>query len=174
MITKQQLISIMPFARSRADLFLPFINKSMTEFEIKTAARQAAFLAQIAHESGELRYTKEIASGQAYEGRKDLGNTLPGDGVKYKGRGLIQITGKTNYMQAMMALDLDLVNHPELLETPENATRSAAWWWSDRKLNELADAENFDAITKKINGGYNGKSDRDGYYEKAKKVLGVV
>lgn len=173
MITRQQLVAIMPFARTRADAFLPFLNAAMDEFHIDTPIRQAAFLAQIAHESGELRYVKELASGQAYEGRKDLGNTQPGDGVKYKGRGLIQITGRNNYAEAMLALDLDLLEHPELLETPENACRSAAWWWKEHGCSEIADSGDFVKLTKRINGGTNGLEDRQKHYEIARKELGV-
>lgn len=156
------------------DTFLPFLNAAMDEFEINTPLRQAAFLAQIGHESGELRYVKEIASGSAYEGRLDLGNKIPGDGVKFKGRGLIQITGRTNYTEVMLALDLDCIEHPEVLETPENATRTAAWWWKTHGLNELADAGDFIRITKRINGGTNGLDDRQKLYAAARKTLGVA
>lgn len=179
MITKQQLVAIMPFAKGRADLFLPFLNAAMDEFNIDTAKRQAAFLAQLAHESAELRYVKEIASGEAYEGRADLGNTFPGDGVKYKGRGLIQITGRDNYTAVMLALDLDCLEHPEVLETPENACRSAAWWWKNHGLNTLADQGEYLKISKTINGVNrktglpNGWEDRQRYYAVACKTLGA-
>ena len=98
-ITGAQLQSIMPFAKARIPSFVAPLNAAMYEFHINSPLRQAAFIAQIAHESGELRYVKEIASGAAYEGRKDLGNTQPGDGMRYKGRGLIQITGRNNYAE---------------------------------------------------------------------------
>lgn len=173
MITKQQLVAIMPFAKARVDLFLAPLNAAMNEFNIDTAARQAAFLAQIGHESGELRYVKELASGAAYEGRAGLGNKFPGDGVKYKGRGLIQITGRKNYTEVMLALDVDCLEHPEVLETPENACRSAAWWWKEHGLNELADAGDFIKITKRINGGTNGLDDRQRLYALARQVLGA-
>jgi putative chitinase len=174
MLTNEQLLAIMPFAKSRVATFLPFLNAAMAEFEINTPLRQAAFLAQIGHESGQLRYVKEIASGAAYEGRKDLGNTQPGDGVRFKGRGLIQITGRTNYTEVMMALDLDCLEHPEVLETPENACRTAAWWWHKRKLNDWADKQDILKITKIINGGTNGLEDRKHLYATACKVLGVT
>lgn len=170
-MTADQLRKIMPQAGSKADLFAGPLSDSMMEFDINTKARQAAFIAQIGHESGQLRYVRELASGSAYEGRKDLGNTMPGDGVKYKGRGLIQITGKANYVALMMALGIDCLENPEVLEEPVNASRSAAWFWKDRGLNELADQGNFLAITKRINGGTNGLEDRQALWAKAKEVL---
>ena len=170
-MTLDQLNQIMPHANSRANLFLAPLVSAMEEFEINTPARQSAFLAQIGHESGQLYYVEEIASGKAYEGRIDLGNTQPGDGVRYKGRALIQITGRLNYAACMMALDIDCIEHPELLELPENACRASAWWWKNHGLNELADAGNFLRITKRINGGTNGLADRQALYEVAKQVL---
>ena len=170
-MTLDQLKEIMPYAGKRAGTFLEPLNAAMDEFEINTPARQAAFLAQIAHESGSLRYVKEIASGAAYEGRKDLGNTQEGDGMRFKGRGLIQITGRANYAQCGAALDLPLLEQPELLEETENACRSAAWFWQTRGLNELADDGEFKLITKRINGGYNGLADRQAYYARARGTL---
>lgn len=147
----------------------------MMEFEINTPARQAAFLAQVSHESGSFYYVKEIASGRAYEGRKDLGNTEPGDGPKYKGRGLLQITGRENYGLCGEALKLDLINHPYLLEEQPHSSRSAAWFWSEYKnLNQLADKGDFLKITKRINGGYNGMEDRLACYECAKSACGIT
>lgn len=172
-MTLSQLMNIMPYANSRAALFLPFLNAAMDEYLIDTPKRQAAFLAQIAHESGSLRYVREIATGSAYEGRADLGNTEPGDGVKFRGRGLIQITGRANYKACSLALfgDVRLLKTPVLLEQPDNACRSAAWFWSDRGLNELADAGKFVTITRRINGGKNGLEDRQAYYARAKEAL---
>ena len=170
-MTLDQLKEIMPYAGKRADTFLEPLNAAMDEFEINTPSRQAAFLAQIAHESGSLRYVKEIASGAAYEGRKDLGNTQEGDGMRFKGRGLIQITGRANYAQCGAALDLPLLEQPELLEETENACRSAAWFWQTRGLNELADDGELKLITKRINGGYNGLADRQAYYARARGTL---
>ncbi len=171
-----QLIKIMPYSTKRAATFIEPLNATMQEFEINTPTRQAAFIAQLAHESGQLVYVKELASGSAYEGRKDLGNTSPGDGVKYKGRGLIQITGKVNYIAIMMALGIDCVEHPELLEEPVNACRVSGWFWSTHSLNALADintADSFVTITRRINGGINGLADRQGFWQTAKQVLGV-
>jgi putative chitinase len=147
----------------------------MAEFEINTPARQAAFLAQIGHESGQLRYVRELASGEDYEGRKDLGNVEPGDGERYKGRGLIQITGRKNYLACSMALFNDdrLIQFPELLEDPTNACRSAGWFWKSSGLNELADEgmASFGIVTRRINGGLNGMADRLTLYRKAQEVL---
>lgn len=172
MLTLEQLMAIMPYAgKIRSAMFLWPLNDAMEEFHIDNQYRQAAFLAQIAHESGSLRYVREIASGAAYEGRKDLGNTQNGDGVRYKGRGLIQITGRANYTACAKALDLPLVDHPYLLEVTGNACRSAAWFWQSRHLNQLADAGDFIRITRRINGGTNGLEDRKAYYEKATRVL---
>ena len=174
MITGAQLQSIMPFAKARIPAFIEPLNAAMHEFHINSPIRQAAFIAQIAHESGELRYVEEIASGIAYEYRKDLGNTQPGDGMKYKGRGLIQITGRNNYAECGKALGVDLITNPELLETNDLACRSAAWFWASRGLNDLSDRGDFERITKRINGGLNGYQERLAYHARAKMALGVV
>lgn len=172
-ITIEQLQQIIPNAGSRVGVFHQPLVDAMAEFDISTPARQAAFLAQVAHESGSLRYVREIASGGAYEGRVDLGNTEPGDGIRYKGRGLIQITGRANYQVCGDSLGLPLLEHPELLEQPENAARSAGWFWAWKRLNDLADAGDFVRITKRINGGLNGYDDRANFWERAKQVLGA-
>lgn len=171
MLTLEKLVKIMPYAKARADKFIGPLNAAMSEFGINTLARQAAFLSQIGHESGQLRYVVELASGSAYEGRKDLGNTQPGDGVRYRGRGLLQITGRANMAECGKALGLDLIAHPELLEQPLNACRSAGWFWKTRGLNELADAGDQVRVTKRINGGVNGLADRLALFELARKVL---
>lgn len=174
MITLGQLRAIMPFAGDRAEIFLDPLNRAMDEFGIDTSARQAAFLAQIAHESGSLRYVAELASGDAYEGRKDLGNIVPGDGQRYKGRGLIQITGRYNYRDCSAALygePQHLLDRPEILELPDAACRSAAWFWLSRRLNEAADKGDIERITRRINGGINGIKERTVYYDRALQVL---
>ncbi len=148
-----QLGEIFPHAGEKIFPYFGPLNDCMDEFTINTPQRQAMFLAQVAHESGELRYVEEIASGAAYEGRSDLGNTEPGDGVRYKGRGLIQITGRANYAACGAALGVDLVATPELLSGVVLACRSAGWFWSTHGCNELADADNFRLITIRINGG---------------------
>lgn len=180
MITLSQLKAIMPLAGARADAFLEPINAAMTEFHIDTVRRVQAFLAQIAHESGQLHYTRELASGAAYDtGRlaERLGNTpeADGDGQRYKGRGLIQITGYDNYRKCSIALygnPQTLLDQPELLESPAAACRSAAWFWWSNGLNVTADIPNsFQTITKRINGGLNGYAERLAFFERAKKVI---
>lgn len=174
MIDLDQLRQVIPYAGDRAAIFLAPLNAAMDAYQINTPARQAAFLAQVAHESGSLIYVREIASGAAYEGRKDLGNTQEGDGRRYKGRGLIQITGRANYGACSAALFGDenaLLDNPELLELPANAAMSAAWFWSEHGLNERADRGEFERITKVINGGTNGLTDRLAFYARAQQVL---
>ncbi len=170
-LTLQQLIAIMPNARSKAGIFLPALNAAMAEFGINTPARQASFLAQLAHESGQLVYVRELASGAAYEGRTDLGNVVAGDGARFRGRGLLQITGRTNYAACGKALGLDLLAQPALLEQTVNACRSAGWFWQSRGLNALADAGDQVAVTRRINGGTNGLAERLAYFKVAQRVL---
>ncbi|MBD8804623.1 glycoside hydrolase family 19 protein [Pseudomonas syringae] len=174
-ITAQQLLKILPNAGAKVGVFVPALNTAMGKYQIITPERIAAFLAQIGHESGQLRYVREIwgptSQQLGYEGRKDLGNTVAGDGSKYRGRGLIQITGRANYAECGEALGLDLIHHPEQLEQPEHAAMSAAWYWSSRGLNTLADKGDFIQITRRINGGTNGLADRHALYGRALKVL---
>lgn len=145
----------------------------MREAEISTVTRAAAFLAQLAHESGECRYLEELGDGWAYEGRADLGNTEKGDGPRYKGRGLIQLTGRRNYRLAGPSVGLDLELHPEQAADPAVACGVAVWYWSTHGCNELADACDFHGITKVINGGYNGLTHREKYYHRALEILGA-
>lgn len=163
-----------PIVRARE--WSPALSKAMEGGQINTRLRIAAFLAQIGHESGSLVYVKELGGAsyfQKYEGRKDLGNNQPGDGPKFAGRGLIQVTGRANYLAASKALfgDDRLVKSPELLEQPEWAAKSAVWFWSSRNLNVLADADRFTDLTKRINGGTNGLEDRKARYRLALSVL---
>ena len=153
-----------------------YIIRYAGEFEINTPLRWCHYLAQIAHESAELRYSEEIASGKAYDTGKlavKLGNTpeADGDGQKYKGRGLIQVTGRNNYEMYKQYSGYDVVKQPELLAKPVGAIRSSMWFWKSKGLNELADRDEFTAITKRINGGTNGIEDRRKYLARAKKVL---
>jgi putative chitinase len=153
------------------------INMACTRFNINTPLRIAAFLAQIGHESGQLVYVREIwgptAGQKGYEGRADLGNTEPGDGRKYLGRGFIQITGRANYQKLSDDLNTDFIGSPQLLEQPEYAAMSAGWFWNQKGLNTLADREQFITITRRINGGTNGLAARQALYAKAKQILGV-
>ena len=179
----EQLEDMIPYANDKLrDRFLSPLNKAMERFEINTPLRIAAFIAQVAHESGSLHYVEEIADGSAYEYRKDLGNLEPEalaaahaqkttTGRFYKGLGLLQITGFYNMRACGKALGLDLVNHPRLLTEPVNACRSAAWFWKSHGCNELADTGNFGRITKVINGGTNGATERLKLYSNCKKVL---
>jgi putative chitinase len=174
-ITQQQLLQILPNASAKAGVFVPVLNTAMQRYQIVGSKRVAAFIAQIGHESGQLVYVREIwgpTTQQAkYEGRKDLGNSVPGDGQKYRGRGLIQITGRANYLSCGAALGLDLIYQPELLEQPKYACLSAAWFWATNGLNTLADADKFETITRRINGGLNGQADRLKLWGKATAVL---
>jgi putative chitinase len=181
MITLEQMRKIIPRAGLKVGVFFGPLTEAMTEFGIDTPARQAAFLAQVAHESASLRYVRELASGRAYEGRVALGNTEPGDGVRFKGRGLIQITGRSNYRACSVALfgDERLLDRPEILEQAVPACRSAAWFWREHNLNKWADAEDFDGTSDIINrgrktakiGDANGYADRLAFYERAMEVL---
>lgn len=160
-----------------AERYAAHLEEACRVFGIHTPTRQAAFLAQIGHESGSLRHVEELASGVAYEGRANLGNTRPGDGVKYKGHGLIQITGRDNHRAATLGLRGMGIQCPDFEETPAALTDprwaaiSAGWYWSSRRLNGLADVGDFEGITRKINGGLNGQPDRVRRWEKAKLVL---
>lgn len=170
-VTLAQLQAVMPMARSRAATFLAPLNAAMVEFGINTSARQASFLAQLAHESGQLLYVRELASGAAYESRRDLGNVQAGDGVKFRGRGLLQITGRSNYAACGAALGLDLLARPDLLEQPGNACRSAAWFWKANGLNALADAGDQVKVSRRVNGGTNGLAERLAFFKVAQRVL---
>lgn len=173
-ITKEFLKATIPYAsKSNIEKFLPFLNEWMPKYNINTKDRICHFIAQIAHESGSLVYVKELASGQAYDTGKlasNLGNTpeADGDGQKYKGRGLIQITGTTNYKSISKDWGIDVFSKPELLETPTYAVRSACWFWEKHGLNKLVDSgATIEKITKVINGGQNGLSDRKEFYKRA-------
>ena len=178
-ITSLQLQQILPNAGQSAGVFVPVLNTAMVHYQIVGTKRMAAFIAQIGHESGQFRFVRELGSDQ-YLSKYDtgslakrLGNTpeADGDGQKYRGRGLIQITGRANYMTCGEALALDLLNQPELLEKPQHACMSAAWYWASKGLNTLADEGQFDKITQRINGGQNGAADRQALYARALKVL---
>jgi predicted chitinase len=170
-----QLQAIMPkLDAGRASSFAKPLAAAMKEFDINTPKRQAAFLAQVAQECGELRYQEEMFSNlDALENRADLGNTKAGDGRKYKGRGPLMLTGKANYKAAGQALKQDLEAKPELVVQPEIGCRAAAWYWKTQGLNELADRGDVRGITKHIHGDYAGLEARMRFYKQAKQVLGV-
>ena len=170
-ITKEQLQAIAPVSDKSVETFLPYINKYSDGLETPKAF--AAFIANVLHESGCLRYVHELASGEAYEGRLDLGNVNAGDGKKFKGRGLIQITGRANYTTISKDWygDDTLLKTPDLLATPENAVRSAYWFWHSRNLTPIAESGDFVNVVKRINGGTNGLSERQKYYDKALELL---
>lgn len=173
-LTPQQIKAIAPEASSsRVATLTPFLNRTMVEYEINTPLRQAHFLAQLAHESDRFNALEEYASGEAYEWNSDLGNVQSGDGVRFKGRGLIQITGRTNYRDCGSDLGVDLIANPKRLAEPDLACRSAGWYWSTRKLNPDADRDDVRTITRVINGGSNGMSDRVQLLQAAKRVLRV-
>ena len=180
-VTREQILAIMPNAKDKVDAFLPYINGYAEAYHIDTPIRMAHFLAQIAHESGELRYTKELGNKNYFHkydvGRLKnmLGNLKAGDGYKYRGRGLIQITGRANYqaLQKSKEVTEDIMEHPELLEQPRYATKSAMWWWWKHGLNEKADSDSFTVITKTINGGTYGLESRRNYLKRAKAALKV-
>lgn len=181
LLTEQRLLKIMPNARPQAGVFVSALNLAMARHEIDTPKRMAAFLAQVGHESGQLRYVRELGSDQ-YLSKYDtgslalrLGNTpeVDGDGQRFRGRGLLQITGRDNYRQCSLALFADerLLQQPELLEQPQWAAESAAWFWRKQGLNELADRDQFNSITRRINGGLNGLEDRLQLWARARAVL---
>lgn len=174
MISTTQLEAICPHAGGRIATFIQPLNDALSRFSIITPRRIAAFLAQCAHESVEMLYMRELASGNAYEGRADLGNTEPGDGRRFKGGGLIQITGRHNYARCSEAIGVDLANQPDLIEIPENACLASAWWWNTHGLNELADDNKLGTITHKINGGFNGIDQRLGYWLLALRACGAL
>ena len=159
-----------PTAKSVKAAPKPYVPVTNSPFEISlrkaalgakiAGAELAAFLGQCAHESAKFTTTKEFSDGSQYEGRKDLGNVKPGDGVKYKGRGFIQITGRANYTQAAKDLGIDLVNHPELAEKPDVAAKVSLWYWKTRVQPKITNFTNTKAVTKKVNGGVNGLQQR--------------
>ncbi|WP_313456422.1 glycoside hydrolase family 19 protein [Pseudomonas sp.] len=205
-ITEQQLLQIMPKARPVAGAFLPALNRAMVRWRIDSLVRQAAFLAQVAHESGQLRnlvenlnYSAEALvrtwpsrfaaqtaaayarqpekiANKAYGGRMGNGPEASGDGWRFRGRGLLQVTGRSNYREAGAGLGLPLEDEPDLLEQAEHAAQSAAWWWAKHGLNQLADAGRIRDIGSIINTGQPGKTphgaaERLALYDIALRVL---
>jgi putative chitinase len=174
-VTPDELTLATGASIDRAKEFQPIIDNAAPDFEINTPERMAAFLAQVGHESGGLHWLTELwgptTAQLGYEGRNDLGNLAVGDGFKYRGRGLIQITGRANYQRCSDALATDFIGDPDQLAQPEYAVRSAMWFWQSHGLNELADEGDFEKITKVINGGLNGQAERLALYAAAKQAL---
>lgn len=174
MITLQQLKKISPATSEKIlNRYLPHINTKLSKYGIDTPVEKASFLAQVLHESGGFKWVKEIwgptAAQKRYEGRKDLGNTQPGDGKKFLGRGLIQLTGRSNYERMSLELfgDKRLLDTPELLEQPEYAVESACVYWKWRNLDRFDDDLIIREETRLINGGFNGLKDRQLYFDRA-------
>lgn len=181
-ISREQIKSIYPYAvtgmkdsvvNALIDKFIGPLNTQMAVYGIDTPLRVAHFLSQILHESGGFRWVKELATGAAYEGRKDLGNTQKGDGVRYKGRGLIQLTGRANYkaFRDWMNGKPDVYTSPALVEQPNLSVLASVFFWITKGLNALADRDDVVAVTKRINGGTNGLAERKELLKKAKEVL---
>lgn len=180
-----EVLPLLGIPQATADIWAGPISAAMEGYKIISVAEQAAFMAQILHETGMLKFIRELwgptTAQKGYEGRRDLGNDEPGDGYKYRGRGCIQITGRGNYAAVAAALGIDCENHPELLEQPEYAAQSAAWFWNVHGLSKFADAGDFDGVSDIINRGHktaaigdsNGWADRKAIWEKAKQALSI-
>lgn len=174
--TKEKLEVVMPRALpEKIDLLYEPLVKAMNKYHITTSIRAAHFIAQVGHETASFLYMEEIASGSAYEGRIDLGNTQLGDGARFKGRGLIQLTGRANYTAYSQDSGIDYVTNPTVVSAdPFVCVDVACWYWNKRRINELADRDDIKAVTKAVNGGFNGLDDRIDYLNRAKAVLGIV
>jgi putative chitinase len=174
-LTRDKLRGIMTSATdAQINRYYQPLVTMMAANQINSPLRSAHFLAQVGHESGDLRYSEEIASGSAYEGRADLGNTEPGDGSRFKGRGLIQLTGRANYRSFGTARHRDFLTgtHPTLLSSDANlAVDVSCWFWTTHGLNALADGDQLNTITRRINGGTNGLPDRAAHLRRAKCFL---
>lgn len=174
-LTEDALLAIMAYGHPTVvKPYLPLLKIQPNAYQVNTPLRLAHFCAQIGHESLSLTYTEEIASGAAYEGRKDLGNTQKGDGIRFKGRGLIQLTGRQNYSDYGDYAGLDLLkagNEILIAITPSYALDVALWFWQKRNLNSFADRDDLRSITRRVNGGYNGLPERQAYLDRAKFFL---
>lgn len=172
MITKEILRKLAPTAKEDIISHLAqHLDEQLAKYDIGSYLRVCHFLAQAAHESAGFRTLEEFASGAAYEGRADLGNVRPGDGRRYKGRGIFQLTGRANYRVMGQKLGVDLEGKPELASDPMISIKTACEYWNSRKLSIYADLDDVRTITKKINGGYNGFEDRKNYLTKAKTII---
>lgn len=182
-LTESLLFDAVGCTPANARRFAEALDQACYAFGISTPARLAAFLAQIGHESGSLRWTQELwgptPAQERYEGRADLGNTQPGDGSRFRGRGLIQVTGRSNYARCRDGLRLllgpaevpDFEADPEALAIPRWAALSAGEFWERNRCNRHADSGDFTRLTKVINGGTNGLADRMARWERAKRAI---
>lgn len=175
MLSEVQLVMIAGVSVQIATEWTSPLNIAMAQGQINTCLRVSAFLSQVLEESGCFRYVKEIwgptPAQLRYEGRADLGNVQSGDGEKFLGRGLIQITGRANYRACGHYLNVDLESNPELLEQPLYAVLSAVWYWQSHNINALADVGDIVGVTRLVNGGTNGLDVREKYYAAAKTQL---
>jgi predicted chitinase len=173
LITKKQLSRIWDVSETTiSDRIINDLNACLVRFQINTSVRIRHFISQISHESGGGKWMKELASGDDYEGRKDLGNTQPGDGRKYKGAGFIQLTGRANYSdfskymndpKVMDGVDYVALNYP---------ATSAGYWWYNNRMNALCDKNpSVEEVTRKVNGGLRGIEDRKVYYNRCLEVI---
>ena len=176
-ITKEQLQKL-NIKDALIDRYIVYLNETLEKYSINTPLRISNFLAQILHESGDFHYTQELASGKAYEFRLDLGNDLKGEGVKYLGRGLIQLTGDYTYKRYGSYVKYDFNKNPKDLASPKYACDSAGWFWTVFKkdkfgnnLNSFSDKNDFVKITYFVNGGFNGFHDRLRNYSEALEVF---
>ena len=147
------------------------LAKTLDAYDINTRLRIAHFLGQTCEESAGFRTTEEFASGKEYNGRADLGNTQPGDSPRFKGRGLLQITGRANYERYGKALGVDLVDNPTTAAEPALSLKIACEYWKDRNINADCDRDDAQAVTRKVNGGLNGLSERIAFTQKAKTAV---
>lgn len=170
LVTKSQAEAI--YGNPIRDCQLKDLNNCLSRFQINTPPRMRHFLSQTAHESGGLKWLKELADGSAYENRKKLGNIQPGDGPKYKGAGVIPLTGRNNYLDFSK-----YINDPRVMDGVDYVSReypftSAGFWWHNNKMNLLCDRNaSVEEVTKRVNGGRNGLTDRIAYYQKACKFI---
>ena len=153
------------------DGFADALPDLCVNYAIDTPVRQQHFIAQCAHESDHWATTKEYASGAAYEGRKDLGNTSKGDGRKFRGRGLIQLTGRANYAAAARAMEAPFLDQPELVERFPFAADVSGWFWRTHGCNELADKDDVKLVTRRVNGGLNGLASRTAALESVRGLI---
>jgi putative chitinase len=171
-INSQILSQIAPQANPEIiNGLVPFLNEYLPQYGIDTLLRMDHFLGQSAEETAGFRTLVEYASGNEYEGRKDLGNIQAGDGPRFKGRGIFQLTGRANYQNMSNILGINLIDNPELAATPEIAVRTACEYWKSHNLNALADQDDLEGITRRINGGTNGINDREIFTDRVDNAL---